>query len=57
MFTIFYSSKYMDMMGIYCADGRTVIPQNNKMSAEHSHSSQVLLIPLSGVCSMAYFYK
>jgi len=58
MFTIFYSSKHMGVMGTYCTDCRTVNPKNDKMSAEHnSHNSHVILIHLSGVCNVVYSYK
>jgi len=58
MFTIFYSSKYTDMMDIYCTDCRTVNPKNDQMSAEHLHNSEIILIHLSsGVCNVACSYK
>jgi len=45
------------MASIVLADCRTVNPQNDKMSAEHSHNSEGTLIPISGVCDIAYSYK
>ena len=47
----------MDKMGTHCTDCRTVYLRNDKMSAEHSRNSEVILIPPSGVCNVAYSYK
>ena len=46
VFFMFYNcSKYMDMTGPDCTDCCTVNPDNDKMSVDHSHNSQVILIP------------